>query len=189
VCPFERERIVRTTENHCFASYHYHDITNIGGPITSDSYTRRRARPGHSLRPSAPQLARKIAREANVDADTEEGWQSKRERNAYRKCEIGAALDFLRSSRQYVLRAARVFERPCSLPHSRSGLLRPLSVRLTLESRLVGTTTGVQFDLRMTPIQRRTGAKTAFAKTCSRPAGCLASSAAFSSHRILRYLR
>lgn len=42
-----------------------------------------------------------------------------------------------------------------------------LIVRLTLESRSVGTTTGVQFDLRMTPIQIRTGAKTAFATTCS----------------------
>ena len=46
----------------------------------------------------------------NVDADTEEHRQSKREGNAYQKCEVGAALGSLRSSRQYVLSAARIFK-------------------------------------------------------------------------------
>jgi hypothetical protein len=63
------------------------------------------------------------------------------------------ALSSLRSSGQYVLWANRVFERP-----SLYGLLinpylfgrpRSVSAPLTFESQSVGTTTGVQFDLRI----------------------------------------
>ena len=61
--------------------------------------------PVHPLRSIEPHRgplsnAPKKHERCNVDTDTEKRWQSKRKRNAYRKCEVGAELGFLRSSRQ-----------------------------------------------------------------------------------------